>query len=143
MSEIAIKTRGEAAYRDALTRLSPAENPEILRAAYDAIGPRLVAGIQGHMRGPRPQKLDLVSGSLMASVTYSVSGTTLRAGVPDSHFWFDLHEFGSVGGRKQSRRKTLTRGYPARPAVKPGLDEAIASGVLADELVRAWQERVQ
>ena len=139
--EITARTRGERDYRDALVRLSPSENPEILRKAYtEELGPRLVEGIQSFMVGPRPQRVDRVTGELHDSVTFKVRGARLEAGVPISHFWWDLHEFGSRGGRKQKRRKTLTRGYPARPAVKPGLDEALESGDLAAGLRRVWEE---
>ena len=135
------RERGGAELREAMRRLSPSENPEILKRAYrEKIGPRLVEGIRSFMSGPRPQRLDRVSGALSASVTFTVRGDKLEAGVPASLYWYDLHEFGSAGGRKQKRRNTLTRGYPARPAVGPGTEEAIASGDLARLLREAWEE---
>ncbi len=137
---VSIRLRGTREAQALLSRLTPADNSEILRSAFeDSIGPRLVAGIQGFLRGPRPGRLGRVSGSLHDSVSFTVRGARLEAGVPDSHFWFDLHEFGSPGGRKQKRRKTRTRGYPARPAVQPGVEEAVASGDLAAGLASRWE----
>ena len=136
-----VTLRGDEAYRDALRRITPADSPGILRDAYEeSLGPRVVAGIQSFLRGPRPERLDVVSGELSRSVTFTVIGDRLLAGVPDSKHWFDLHEFGSPGGRRQKRRKTLTRGYPARPAVQPGVEEAVASGDLAQGLLRTWED---
>jgi len=129
----------------ALDAIDPKRSKKFLRTVQARSGRIVRDRIRAYMSGPRPQRLDVVSGGLRKSVkfTSSVARGVVEIGVPFDHFWwFRLHEDGSAGGRAQKRgrdtaRRGRTRGYPARPAVGPAFASSLPE--LEQVWVKTWE----
>lgn len=137
---LSAKLEGAKEMIAALDAIDPKRSKKFLRTVQARSGRLVRDKIRQRLSGPRPAYLDVVSGGLRRSVSFSssVARGVVEIGVPfDKFWWFRLHEDGSKGGRGQSRgrdtaRRGRTRGYPARPAVGPGFTAALP------ELERLW-----
>ena len=94
-----------------------ADMPEINRRILGLLSEAVVAKTPDYLRGPRPELLGVVTGKLMQSITYKVY--TDYAEVGTNLAYAAIHEYGGAipGGK-----------MPARPYVKPALDDIFGSG---------------
>lgn len=120
MIELGLEVRGLRELREGLAALDPARNPRGRTRALLAGAELLRRGIRANLAGPRPRRLDEVTGELRASVGIDPEvPTEARIGVPASLFWYEFHELGL--GR-----------FPKRPAVLEAIESAL------DELESAF-----
>jgi hypothetical protein len=110
---MSVTTTGAERYRHVLATLKPRDNPRATRAAMRDSGKLLKKTIPNYLRGPRPHRLESVTGELVKSVTENRSELpwAIEAGIPRKLYWAEWHETGD--------------GFRRRPFVEPALEAAL------------------
>lgn len=134
-------------FRGELQRLSGAleqiTDPQVIAAALRRGARLLEEQMRIHVSGPRPRRLDVVTGELRASFETDASDLpdSIRVGTP--LFFAAFHELGArgIGGtaRSPGRLGRSGGGLRARPFVQPALEIALERmpDILIEELERA------
>ena len=99
--------------------------PEVRTRALQRGGRELIVQMRIHVSGPRPQRLDRVTGELLRSFATDASSLPDRISVGTPLFWAEFHELG--------------RGTPVRPFAQPALEQTLRRlpGIFIQELERA------
>ncbi len=120
---LTITVRGDEEYVAALRRI---RNPRVLIRPMKQSGAEVLREMRRHVSGPRPRRLDRVTGELARSFAVDARQIPrrIRSGTPLP--WPQLFEDG-------------TAGRPRRPFAEPGLDVALKRipGFFVDALERA------
>ncbi len=125
---ISSRTRQTNKFAKALDRMDFKQHPDALRKAMIRSGKLVQQYIRDkHLVGPRPRKLDEVTGALARSIRLDKSElpTAIEIGTP--LFWAEFHEFGLGRFRK-------------RPFVVPAMEEALE--LVPDIFVEEWKRQV-
>lgn len=124
------------ALADVLSRLQPPELHRALEAGLVDSANRVVSiAKRKYLRGPRPGKLGVVTGSLLRSLRVDRRGLPFAVEIGSDLVYAPVHEFGAtIRPRKAEylhfktrdgawvRTKEVT--IPARPFLQPALDDA-------------------
>jgi len=114
---------GDSRFAEMLNRIHA---PQVLEASLARAADELVAQMRANVSGPRPRRLDVVTGELRDSFATDLSNSpdSVSAGTP--LFWAEFWELGK-GNRK------------AKPFAKPALQAALerVPDFFVDELERA------
>ena len=100
---------GDRELAAALRRMS---SPEVISAALRRGARELTIEMRAHVSGPRPRRLDVVTGELLRSFATDDSGLPDRIRVGTPLFWAEFHEVGSPRN-------------PARPFAQPALERTL------------------
>tara|TARA_B100001146_G_scaffold102210_1_gene90525 strand:+ start:5918 stop:6415 length:498 start_codon:yes stop_codon:yes gene_type:complete len=120
----------------ALQRMS---SPEVTAAWMRRAGRELRAEMELHVSGPRPHRLDVVTGELRRSFGIKTNELPERIRVGTPLFWAEFHEVGTARGARiqRSRRGRGMRRYSGqpRPFVQPSLEIVLRRlpGIIAQE----------
>ncbi len=124
---VAVQLRGEVQFADTLERI---RDPRVIAAALQRGAVELEDQMRAHVSGPRPRRLDVVSGELKGSFETDSTGLPDSISVGTPIFWASFWEIGK--GRRT-----------ARPFGEPALEQALKRipDFFVEELEKARDSR--
>ena len=127
--KIEFKTEGVEEFRKVIRKINPEKNPKVIRKAMLETGRLLQRTVkEKYLRGPRPRRLDRVTGELSRSIVRDERKLEEFVGVGTELFWAEFHEVGLGRFRK-------------RPFIEPAVDDVMDK--LPGIFLEAWEESLR
>lgn len=112
MVQTTLTVKGDEELQRLLRKISPRQHPEVVTQAMKRGAQTLRREIRGNLVGPRPRRLDVVTGQLLSSIKNVKENYPFKVRVGTRIRWAGKYEFGPV----RDRRPFLT---PAQSAAEP------------------------